>query len=116
MIREQYLETKKAERIKDKDVGVTEKLLEKAEFTAIYLKEVAGVAAQEAVERTLHERSASDSSVMRELIALRKQVEVMQVTIDGWRSGTKIAFWAFVFIGGIITWILNSFGIHFGIR
>ena len=80
------------------------------------MKEVADKSAQEAVERTLHQRSASDSEVMRELIALRKQVLEMQETIDGWRSGTKIAFWAFVFIGGIITWVLNSFGIKFGIR
>ena len=116
MTKEQYLETKKAERIKDKAVGVAEKLLEKAEFTALHLKEVADHSAQEAVEKTLLQRSASDSSIMKELVALRAEVAEMRETLNGWRSGTKIAFWAFVFVGGILTWILNSFGIHFGIK
>ena len=112
----QYFEDKKDKGLKDEAVVVAKNLLEKAEFTAVHLKQVADDAAQEAVERTLTKRSASDSNIMKEVIELRKEVAQMKETLDGWKSGTKIAFWGFVFIGGIITWVLNSFGIKFGIK
>ena len=89
---------------------------EEIKFTSEHLKTVANKAASEAVERTIQARSASDSDLMREIGSLRKEVAEVKETLEGWRSGTKLAFWIFVGLGGLITWVLNSFGIHFGIK
>ncbi len=66
--------------------------------------------------------SASNSELLKEITSMKIKVESMQLmqnsmqkTIDGWKTGTKYSFWAFVGLGGIITWVLNSSGLHISV-
>ena len=51
-----------------------------------------------------------------EVEAAKKEVADLKQTINTWKSSGRLAFWAFAIIGAIITWVLNTLGIHIGFK
>lgn len=78
-------------------------------------KEIIGLI-KEAVEQGIQQRSGSHSDLLREIMELKKDMAGLKDTINGWRSGTKLAFWIFVYSGALVTWVLNTTGVRIGIK
>lgn len=71
---------------------------------------------EEAIEKGVQQRSGSHSDILAKLNKLEKDVAELKETMDGWRMGGKVAFGMLVLVGGLITWVLKTFGIHIGIK
>ncbi len=41
---------------------------------------------------------------------------ILEKTIGDWKFGGRLAFWLFVAVGGIVTWLINLFGIKIGFK
>lgn len=44
------------------------------------------------------------------------RLNTLEKTIGDWKFGGRLAFWIFISIGGIITWLVNAFGFHIGFK
>lgn len=62
------------------------------------------------------EGALNQTNVLAEIKGLKKDVADLKETIDGWKMGGKVAFGSLILIGGFITWILNTLGIHISIK
>lgn len=71
---------------------------------------------QEAIEVGVQQRSGSHSDILAKLTRIEKRMEALEATMNGWKMGGKIAFGMLVVTGGLITWILKTFGIKIGLR
>lgn len=61
---------------------------------------------------TLSKMSAMDSKMS----SMENTINGMQQTINNWKFGGKLTIALFVAVGAVITWILNTLGIHLGLK
>lgn len=78
---------------------------------------------EEAIEKGVQQRSGTHSDILSQLIDLKKDMKELKVTtdnlkktIEGWKIGGKVGFGMLLVIGGVTTWVLNTLGIHIGIK
>lgn len=71
---------------------------------------------EEAIEKGVQQRSAVNSDILSEIKELRREVGELRDEIDSWKFGGKLAIGLFVAIGALVTWVLNTLGLHLGLK
>ncbi len=71
---------------------------------------------KERLEIMVQQQSAHHSDVIKKMSDFEKKLNDMQSTINNWKFGGKLTIALFVAVGGLITWILNTLGVHIGLK
>lgn len=78
-------------------------------------------------EKSVQQRSGHHSDLKKQIndmgvsidirmYSLEEKIASLGTELASWKLGSKIGIAVIVAIGGLITWVLNSFGIKIGIK